>query len=46
MLADENDNKKKLCFCKECLNNIYESVAKVTIPKGMEAPFKKPKKLR
>ena len=46
IISDESDNKKKMCFCDTCLNEIYETYAKFTVPKCVEAPFKKQKKLR
>ena len=45
-IKDENDNKKKMVFCKSCLNNMLNSYLKATTPKAIEAPFKKQKKLR
>lgn len=44
--ADENDTKKKICLCKNCASEIYVILAKQNTPKGIEAPFKKQKKLR
>lgn len=41
-----NDSKNKMCFCDNCLKVIYEAYAQVVIPKAVEAPFKKQKKLR
>lgn len=45
-IFDEMDFSRKLNLCNTCLNHIYECVAKTIIPKSIEAPFKKPKKLR
>lgn len=44
-ICDEMDCNKKLGLCEECLNQIYQSVAKTIIPKGIKAPFKTPKKI-
>ncbi len=44
-ISDEVDLGKKLGLCDECLNSIYESVAKSLIPKSIDAPFKRQKKL-
>lgn len=46
VVSDASDNKKKMCFCDACLKEIYEIYAKFTVPKSVEAPFKKQKKLR
>ncbi|MBE7075296.1 MAG: hypothetical protein E7376_04890 [Clostridiales bacterium] len=40
------DINKKLDFCDDCINAIYACVAKSIIPKGIDSPFKKQKKLR
>ena len=45
-ICDEKDSAKKFQLCDECLNNIYNCVAKTIIPKGIEAPFKNQRKLR
>lgn len=45
-LFDENDLNKKLNLCDSCLTKIYECVAKTIVPKSLETPFKKQKKLR
>ena len=45
-IFDENDQAKKLNLCNCCLTKIYECVAKTVVPKGVESPFKKQKKLR
>ena len=45
-IFDQNDQAKKLDLCNECLTKIYECVAKTIVPKGLESPFKKQKKLR
>ena len=45
-ICEENDTSKKLDLCNVCLTKIYESVAKTVVPKSVESPFKKQKKLR
>ena len=45
-IAAENDLSKKLNLCNCCLNQIYECIAKTVVPKGIDGPFKKQKKLR
>ena len=45
-IKDENDGKKKMAFCKGCLEKIAGVYLKNTTPKAVEAPFKKQKKLR
>ena len=40
---DSNDKKKKMCYCEECIKQIYETYAKTVTPKAIEAPFKKRK---
>ncbi len=45
-VCDESDSNKKLGLCDECLNSIYSAVAKIMVPKGIEAPFKNQRKLR
>lgn len=45
-ICDEYDSNKKVGLCDNCLCSIYESVAKTIVPKGIESPFKKQKKLR
>ena len=45
-ISDEMDNSKKMDLCDLCLTKIYECIAKTIVPKGLNAPFKKPKKLR
>ena len=45
-VKDENDSKKKMVFCKDCLEGMLVAYKKATTPKGVEAPFKKQKKLR
>jgi len=44
-LAEPNDKNKRLNLCDECVKKIYECVARVIVPKGVEAPYKKVKKL-
>lgn len=46
VICDENDSAKKLQLCDMCLSNIYQTVAKTIIPKGINAPFKNQRKLR
>ncbi len=38
--------KKDLCFCEQCLKEMYEALGKMQIPKGIESPFKYGKKLK
>lgn len=38
--------KRDLCFCEDCLKGMYECIAKMQIPKGIESPFKLKKRLR
>ena len=38
---ESNDNKKKMCFCENCINSIYSCYAKTIIPKGIETPYKR-----
>lgn len=45
-ICDEHDSSKKMDLCNSCLTKIYECVAKTIVPKGVESPFKKQKKLR
>ncbi|MBQ7884860.1 MAG: hypothetical protein IJ318_02040 [Clostridia bacterium] len=45
-IFDSVDTAKKINLCNSCLKQIYECVAKTVIPKGIDAPFKKQKKLR
>lgn len=45
-IKDETDTKKKMVFCKNCLESMLFAYLKTTTPKGVEAPFKKHKKLR
>lgn len=44
-IASVEDGKKRMNFCENCLNEIYQTYAKSIIPKGIEAPFKKKKKI-
>ena len=46
IVRDEVDSKKEMAFCKECLDNMMNTYLKTKIPKPVEAPFKKQKKLR
>lgn len=45
-ICDENDRHKRLNLCDCCITNIYECIAKTVVPKSVESPFKKQKKLR
>ena len=45
-IKDEQDTKKKMAFCKECLQNIAGVYLQTTTPKQPKAPFKKQVKLR
>lgn len=38
--------KRDLCFCEECLKGMYNEIAKMQTPKGVQSPFKLNKKLR
>lgn len=38
--------KRDLCFCEECLKGMYQEIAKLQVPKGLESPFKLNKKTR
>ncbi len=38
--------KRDLCFCEECLKGMYECIAKMQVPRGIESPFKLNKRLR
>ncbi|MBQ8908802.1 MAG: hypothetical protein IJY90_00720 [Clostridia bacterium] len=38
--------KRDLCFCGECLNGMYQAIAKMQTPKGTTSKFKLNKKLR
>lgn len=40
---DENDKKKKMCFCNECAKNVYQTYAKQVTPRAIESPFRKRK---
>ena len=42
-IKDETDSRKKMVFCKSCLDNMFNSYLKITVPKAVEAPFKKQK---
>ena len=45
-IKDENDDKKKMVLCKDCLENMLLAYLKQTTPKALQSPFKKQKKLR
>ena len=38
--------KRELCFCEECLTQMYEAIGKTIIPKGTNSPFKQKDRLR
>ncbi len=38
--------KRDLCFCEECLKEMYELLAKMQTPRALKSPFKLNKKLR
>ena len=38
--------KKDLCFCENCLKQMYEILLKMHTPKAVKSPFKLNKKLR
>ncbi len=38
--------KHDLCFCQDCLKQMYEALAKMQTPKPIESPFKYGKKLK
>ena len=38
--------KRELCFCEKCLNEMYEEIGKIKIPKGTKSPFKLNERLR
>lgn len=35
-----------ICLCRECLDEIYDCVAKIRVPKAVESPFKLNKRLK
>ena len=37
--------RRNLCFCEECLKGMYQSIAKLQTPKGLNSPFKLNKRL-
>ena len=39
------DSKKKMNFCNDCIKAIYAEYAKTIIPKGIETPFKKGRRI-
>lgn len=45
IIQSQTDLKKKMCFCRECLEALYKAYAKNTTPSGIEAPFKRQKKI-
>ena len=38
--------KKDLCFCEECLKQMYELMAKMQIPRSLASPFKLNKRMK
>ncbi len=38
--------RRDLCFCQQCLQGMYEAIAKMQTPKGVKSPFKLNNKLR
>lgn len=38
--------RRDLSFCESCMRGMYESIAKLQTPKGIEGPFKTKQKLR
>lgn len=32
--------KRDLCFCEECLEGMYQAIAKLKTPKSIKSPFK------
>ena len=38
--------RRDLSFCESCMKGMYESIAKMQTPKGIESPFKNKQKLR
>ena len=38
--------KHDICLCKDCLDEIYNCVAKRKVPKSIESPFKLNKRLK
>ncbi len=37
--------RRNLCFCEDCLKGMYQAVAKLQTPKGINSPFKLNKRL-
>ena len=46
IIRDEIDSRREMAFCKSCLDGMLEMYLKTKVPKAVEAPFKKQKKLR
>lgn len=42
-LKDQDDNKKNIELCSECLENIANAYLKIKMPKQPKTPFKKQK---
>ncbi len=40
-----NDKKIALNLCKNCIDNLHDTLGKVVIPKPVTPPFKKQKKI-
>ena len=38
--------KRELCFCENCLMEMYETIGKLKVPKGVKSPFKQNERLR
>ena len=38
--------RRDICFCDECLNEIYDCVSRLKVPKAIESPFKLNKRLK
>ncbi len=38
--------KKDLCFCEDCLNELYKIIGSLQKPRSIKSPFKLNKKLR
>ena len=38
--------KRDLAFCEDCLNGMYQEIAKMKTPKGTQSPFKLNKRIR
>ena len=38
--------RRELCFCENCLMEMYEAIGKEKVPKGIKSPFKQNERLR